>query len=501
MLKHATPMAPRSNGDAFAVSTEVLLLALMNNDSSWEAVQAGTRARAHSLIEDLVRSLPAGSRLPSYRELQQRYRLSPATVQRLLADLARRGLVVTRPGSGTFTAARRPAARPADILWQTPALGSRPSLGADLERLIEPAPTGSIALASGFLDERLQPLGRLAAATARAGRRPQGWSRLPAQGLPELRSHFAAETGAAVTAQHVIVMPGGQAGLSAVFRHLCGPGDPVIIESPTYVGALAAARAAGLSLVPVPGDRDGVLPDALADALARTGARLVYLQPRYGNPAGAVLAPDRRPAVLAAVARAGAFVLEDDWMRDFDLGPASPPPLASLDEDGHVIYLRSVSKPVAAGLRVAGLAARGPVLTRLRRGRLSDDLFVAPILQQIALDVLTAPGWPRHLAGVRRVLRERRDALALAVRELLPGSELDLIPAGGVHLWLRLPERCSDADVAQAAEARGVTVNAGRSSFPGEPPAPYLRLSYAAEDIPELRRGIEILAAIIGPDS
>ncbi|HMG65249.1 MAG TPA: PLP-dependent aminotransferase family protein, partial [Streptosporangiaceae bacterium] len=285
------------------------------------------------------------------------------------------------------------------------------------------------------------------------------------------------------------------------FRHLCGPGDPVIIESPTYVGALAAARAAGLSLVPVPGDRDGVLPDALADALARTGARLVYLQPRYGNPAGAVLAPDRRPAVLAAVARAGAFVLEDDWMRDFDLGPASPPPLASLDEDGHVIYLRSVSKPVAAGLRVAGLAARGPVLTRLRRGRLSDDLFVAPILQQIALDVLTAPGWPRHLAGVRRVLRERRDALALAVRELLPGSQLDLIPAGGVHLWLRLPERCSDADVAQAAEARGVTVNAGRSSFPGEPPAPYLRLSYAAEDIPELRRGIEILAAVIGPDS
>jgi DNA-binding transcriptional MocR family regulator len=83
----------------------------------------------------------------------------------------------------------------------------------------------------------------------------------------------------------------------------------------------------------------------------------------------------------------------------------------------------------------------------------------------------------------------------------MPGSQLDFIPAGGVHLRLRMPERCSDADVAQAAEARGVTVNAGPASFPGEPPAPYLRLSYAAEDIPELRRGIEILAAIIGPDS
>jgi DNA-binding transcriptional MocR family regulator len=465
----------------------------MYEDSS----RPGSRGQAVATIEDLIRYMPSGSRLPSYRELQQRYRLSPATVQRLLADLARRGLVVTRPGSGTFTAGPRPAARPADVSWQTLALGSRPGLGADLEQLVEPPPSGSIGLASGFLDERLQPLGLLAAAASRAGRWPQGWSRLPAPGLPELRSHFAAETGAGLGADNVLITPGGQAALSAVFRHLAGPGDPLVLESPTYVGALAAARAAGLTLVPVPGDTDGVQPDALADALSRTGARLVYLQPRYGNPTGAVLAPDRRAAVLEAAARAGAFILEDDWMRDFDLGAPSPPPLASADSDGHVIYLRSVTKPVAAGLRVAGLAARGPALARLRRGRVSDDLFVAPVLQRIALEVLTAPGWPRHLAVVRRALRERRDALVLAVREVLPRARLDLVPAGGVHLWLRLPDWSSDADVAQAAGARGVTVTAGRGGFPGEPPGPYLRLSYAAEDAPTLRRGAELLAEVL----
>jgi DNA-binding transcriptional MocR family regulator len=458
----------------------------------------GDQHAALGVIEELVRSLPAGSKLPSYRELQQRYRLSPATVQRLLAGLARRGLVVTQPGSGTFTAARRPAGLSADVTWQTSALGSRPGLGADLERLVEPPPPGSIGLASGFLDARLQPSGLLAAAGSRAARRPQGWSRLPASGLPELRAHFAAETGAALTDQHVLITTGGQAALSAVFRHLCGPGDPLIVDSPTYLGALAAARAAGLTLVPVPGDRDGVLPDALADAFARTGARLAYLQPRYANPAGSVLAPERREAVLDAAARAGAFILEDDWMRDFDLGAPSPPPLVSQDDDGHVIYLRSVSKPVAAGLRIAGLAARGPALTRLRRGRLSDDLFVAPILQHVALDVLTAPGWHRHLASVRRVLRERRDALVTAISAELPGCQLDLIPAGGLHLWLRLPEHCDDAGVADIAAVRGVTVNAGRASFPGEPPGPYLRLSYAAEEPAALRRGTEILAGIIG---
>jgi DNA-binding transcriptional MocR family regulator len=435
--------------------------------------------------------------LPSYRELQQRYQLSPATVQRMLAEFSGRGLLVTRPGSGTYTAPRRPAAAAADVSWQTLALGSRAGLGADLERIVEPVPADALPLTSGFLDERLQPLGLLAAAASRSARRPRAWSSLPPQGLPELRAHFAAETSGSLTGQNVLIAPGGQAALSAAFRHLCAVGDPVVLESPTYVGAIAVARAAGLKLVPVPGDRDGILPDVLADALARTGARLVYLQPRYSNPAGAVLAPDRRQAVLSAVTRHGAFLLEDDWMRDFDLGPPSPPPLASMDDDGHVIYLRSLSKPVAPGLRVAGLAARGPVLARLRRGRISDDLFVAPVLQQIALDVLTAPGWARHLGAVRRALKERRDALAAAIAGLLPECSLPLIPSGGVHLWLRLPERFSDTDVAEQAAARGLALNPGRASFPSEPAGPYLRLSYSAAEPAALVMAMQILAEIL----
>jgi DNA-binding transcriptional MocR family regulator len=201
--------------------------------------------------------------------------------------------------------------------------------------------------------------------------------------------------------------------------------------------------------------------------------------------------------VLTAVARAGAFLLEDDWLRDFDLGQPSPPPLISDDVNGHVIYLRSVSKPIAAGLRVSGLAARGPVLSRLRRGRISDDLFVAPILQQIAIDVLTAPGWPRHLGTVRRHLRERRDALVGAVTELLPSARLELVPSGGVHLWLRLPDSCGDGEVSEAAAARGVAVYPGRGCFPGEAPGPYLRLSYAGAEPPVLQQAVATLAEVV----
>ncbi len=445
-------------------------------------------------LERLAAQLPPESVLPATRELQKRFRVSTLTVQRALAALTSRGVLVTRPGRGSYTAVRRPSPDAANLGWQTLALGARPSLPPDLEDLLAPAPTGLLPLASAFLDEGLQPSGLLAAAAARAARRPHGWSRPPADGLEELRGYLAGEAGPSCRADNVLVTSGGQAALVATCRYLAVPGDRIVVESPTYIGALAAARAAGLLVVPVPTDQHGVLPDALTDALTRSRARLVYLQPRHANPTGATLAADRRPAVLDAINAACAFLIEDDWVRDLDLDGPTPAPLASLDDDGHVIYIRSLTKPVAAGLRVAALIARGPALSRLRRGRLTDDLFVAPTLQHTALDVLTAPGWPRHLAGLRRALRQRRDTLTAALATHLPHCHPHLNPHGGVHLWLRLPDGTSDAEVTTAAHRHGVAVSPGRGYFPAEPPNPYLRLSYAAADPPTLQHAAALLA-------
>lgn len=485
-LNATTPAAPNTNPSAFGLATNVLSLCLMNDDSGYAPLLAE--------LERLTSTLPPNSVLPSTRQLQQRFRVSTLTAQRALAVLAARGLLVTQPGRGTYTAARRAASRNGDMSWQTLSLGSQPSFPSGLEQLLSPIPPGMLPLASAFLDEELQPLGLLAAAAARAARRPQGWSRPVAEGVEELRTHLASEAGSSYRANNVIVTPGGQAALATACRQLSTPGEPIVVEAPTYIGALAAAHAAGLMVVPVPTDHHGVLPDALADALRRSGARLVYLQPRHANPTGATLAADRRASVLEAVARAGAFLIEDDWVRDLDLDETTPMPLASLDEDGHVVYVRSLTKPVAPGLRVAALVARGAALTRLRRGRLSDDLFVAPILQHTALDVLTAPGWPRHLRSLRRELRLRRDALAGALATHLPSCELYLRPAGGVHLWLLLPDGVSDTDVAAAALRHGVAVSGGHAYFPTEPPAPFVRLSYAAAGSSTLQRAATLLA-------
>ncbi len=303
-------------------------------------------------------------------------------------------------------------------------------------------------------------------------------------GLPDLRGLIAGLVSPAHSAQDVLVTSGGQAALALVFRALGRPGEALAVEHTTYPGALAAARAAGL--VPVPADAAGVRPDDLADVLGRSGARLVYLQPRHANPTGAVLAPNRRPAVLAALRDHRAFCVEDDWVAPLDLTAVSPPPLAATDPDGHVVHVLSLSKSVSPGLRIAAVSARGPVAARLARVRITDDLFVAPVLQQTAVELLSTPGWRRHLASLRAGCcwpAGRR--CSARSRGSLPTGDPPQPPSGGVHVWLPLPAGADDRLVTAAVRRAGVAVGPGSAYTVGEAIASHLRLDLQ----PDLERG------------
>jgi len=440
---------------------------------------------AHDNAEPIVSELEAevaraapGLRLPSVRALMARHRVGPATVQRAIGVLAARGLVEARPGKGTFVTAKAVTAAP-DTSWQAVPLGAR-SIDADaLVTLLRPPPPGVFVLSSGYLPAELQPTALLAAALARAARRPGAWDRVPLEGIAGLRAHFAAAAGA--SPRDVLVCPGGQAALAACFRGLAAPGAPVLFEAPTYLGALTTARAQGLQPVPVPADEHGVRPDLLADALQASGARLVYLQPLFANPHGATLAAERRAQVLEAVRAAGAFLIEDDAFRDLAFGPA-PPPLFSEDADGHVVHVRSLTKSTAPGLRIAALLARGPAAARLRAARIVEDLFVAGPLQEATLELVGTPAWRAHLRRLRRALLERRDALAAALPRPVR------LPGGGMNLWV--PVDGDDRELAQHAAANGVIVSPGRPFFAAEPPGSFVRLTFAAEPPERLAEGV-----------
>ncbi|MEV6885472.1 PLP-dependent aminotransferase family protein [Streptomyces sp. NPDC051135] len=442
------------------------------------------------LRRELDRYSPGG-KLPSSRALVDRFRVSPVTVSRALAQLAAEGLVVTRPGAGAFRARPRPSAAPAgDTSWQEVTLSAdgaadlvpRSVDASGVLVSLDAPPPGVVEFNGGYLHPSLQPERAMAAALARAGRRPGAWGRPPMEGLPELREWFARGIGGAVTAAEVLITAGGQSALTTALRALAPPGTPVLVESPTYPGMLAIARAAGLRPVPVPVDADGVRPALLADAFRATGARVFVCQPLFQNPTGAVLAPERRGEVLRIARAAGAFVVEDDFVRRLvheDAGPL-PAPLAADDPDGVVVHVGSLTKATSPSFRVSALAARGPVLERLRAIQVVDTFFVPRPLQEAALELVGSPAWPRHLRAVSAELKARRDAMTSALKRQLPEISLAHIPSGGYHLWPRLPEGADERALTSAALRAGVAITPGRPYFSAEPPAAHVRLSFAA---------------------
>jgi DNA-binding transcriptional MocR family regulator len=445
---------------------------------------------------DLGRLTP-GDRLPSVRDLMAKHRVSPVTVRRAVAALADEGLIEPRPGHGTFVAHRpEPPAAP-DCGWQAGALGGTRMVPGLVEMLAPVARPGTINLAGGYPPAELQALALVTAAMARATRRPGVWERMSLEGVEPLRTWFARQIGGSVAPHEVIVCPGSQSAIATAFGALAAPGSSLLIESPTYLGAILAAQATGLNLIPVPCDRDGVKPEALADAMARTGARLAYLQPTFANPAGTSLAPGRRRQVLEVAAQFGAILIEDDWARDLSLVSSPPAPLMTADGDGHVVCIRSITKSTAPGLRIGALVARGAVLARLAATRSISDFFVPGPIQEAAVETLHSPGWARHLKRLRTTLLERRDTMVAAVRRQLGEDGITTIPLGGMYLWVRLPDHVDDVALTARLAKSKVIVSPGRRWFPAEPTGSYLRLSYAGAPPDLIARGVAALARAI----
>jgi DNA-binding transcriptional MocR family regulator len=461
----------------------------MNDDSS-SRIAAG-------LLTWIATAAP-GARLPSTRDLVARYQASPVTVQRALRTLTGQGLIESRPGVGTFVRAVR-TARPADYGWQTAALRSPQTRIQPLSSALRSTPNDVIALHAGYPDRELLPERLVRAALTRAARGDAALGRSPAAGLPELQSWFAHELGSATpggvtppTPSDVIVLPGSQSGLSSIFRALVAPGQPLLMESPTYWGAILAAQQAGVRIVPVPSGPQGPDPVGLARAFEETGARVLYAQPNYANPTGAQWPSVLHEHVLDVVRAYGAFLVEDDWAHDFGITTTATP-VAANDDAGHVIYLRSLTKSVSPAIRVAAVIARGPARERILADRGAESMYVSSLLQAAALDVVTQPAWRTHLRSLRQQLQGRRDLLVTAVREHAPQVDIDHVPTGGLNLWVRLPDGTRLDQLAHDCERDGLIIAPGTEWFPAEPTGPFVRLNYAGPNTAAFPAGARIL--------
>ena len=492
--KARTPRRPQASPDRVddigaGIVRVALLLSVMSNDSSGRIVD---------VLRSWISSAPAGAQLPSTRELVTRHEASPVTVQKALRVLTAQGLIESRPGVGTFVRAVR-AARPLDFGWQSAALGSPHNRLPTSTTAMRSTPAGAIQFHMGYPDRELLPERLVRGALARASRSDAAFSRTAASGMPELQSWFANELAQATpvgvtpaTANDVIILPGSQSGLSSIFRALVGTDQPLLMESPTYWGAILAAAQAGVRIIPIASGPNGPDTEELARAFEETGARAFYAQPNFANPTGAQWSAHTAHGVLDVLRAQGAFLIEDDWAHDFGI-TSTPTPVAALDDAGHVVYIRSLTKSVSPAVRIAAVIARGPARERILADRGAASMYVSGILQAAALDVVTQPGWQTHLRGVLQQLRSRRDLLIDSMAEFAPLADLTAIPQGGLNLWYRLPDGTDLAALTRTCEDENVFIAPGSDWFPAEPTGPFIRLNYSGPNAGAFADGARVI--------
>jgi 2-aminoadipate transaminase len=305
-------------------------------------------------------------------------------------------------------------------------------------------------------------------------------------------AHVAAQ-GLDASPGQVLITTGSQQGLDLVGRLLIDPGSGVAVEAPTYLGALQAFAPCEPEWVPVDGDDGGPRPQGLA---AARGARFLYLVPNFQNPTGRCLDVGRRDALADALLAAGLPLVEDDPYGELWYD-APPPPAVGARLPGSAIYLGSLSKVLAPGLRLGYVIAPPALFPKLLQAKQAADLHTPGFNQRIAHEVLRDGLLSRHLPVVRERYRTQRDAMQAALeRHLPPGCHWQR-PAGGMFFWVELPPGVDATALLPRAVEAGVAYVPGAAFYAVAPRPNTLRLSFVTVAPERIEAGVGLLAGVL----
>jgi DNA-binding transcriptional MocR family regulator len=309
------------------------------------------------------------------------------------------------------------------------------------------------------------------------------------------------EVGVIAHPDDIVVTTGSQMALDLVTRVFCDPGDVVLVEAPSYVGALGVFRAYECDVIHVAMDDEGLVPSALSEAIAATRAagkrvKLIYTIPSFHNPAGVTQGPARRAEILAIAQSAGIAILEDDpyGLLGFE---GEPPRAIRADDPDGVIYLGSFSKTIASGLRVGWAVAPHGVREKLVLANESAVLCPSNYTQLTISEYLATQPWREQIKAFQEVYRERRDALLESLQAMMPEGTTWTIPAGGFYSWLTLPHGLDATAMLPRAVANLVAYVPGTGFYVDGQGRQNMRLSYCYPEPERIREGVRRLAAVI----
>jgi len=457
-------------------------------------------------------SLAAETRLPATRQLARDLGVNRMTVESAYSHLEADGLVFFRLGSGTYVLGAPSLAQPvggAEALplpaWQRAIqagelLQSSQYAGEELNIASGP---DVIHFAGGTGDPDLSPVAEFRKVVQTVMRR-DGISALEygePRGYAPLRATIAqvlTSQGIQALPENVLISSGSQQAIALVAQLLLREGQAVLVESPTYGGALDLFRQLRLQVLSVPVDEQGMQVDGLEALFEVVRPGLIYTMPDFHNPTGVCLSGQRRQRLMELANRYEIPILEDDYVGDLRYEGHAQPALKALDTRGQVIYTSTFSKMLMPGLRIGFLVANGPVFEALARSKRANDLATSNLMQRSLEAYVTVGRYQAHLRKSCHLYKSRRDTLLQACRRYLPADVQFTVPRGGLFLWLRLPEQMEAVALLPLACKAGVDFVPGSGFFPN--PADgvhFLRLNFAMLQREQISAGIQRLGKVI----
>ncbi|HRD34407.1 MAG TPA: PLP-dependent aminotransferase family protein [Rhodocyclaceae bacterium] len=317
------------------------------------------------------------------------------------------------------------------------------------------------------------------------------------EGYAPLREWIAARVGtdaAPVAPDDVMIVSGSQQGLDLLAKVLVDPGDRVLVETPTYLGALQAFSLFGPRFVAVASDAEGLLPDALDDAMR--GAKFLYCLPNFQNPTGRLLPLDRRQALVERARALDLLILEDDPYGALSYDGETPPAIRTLAPE-RTVYMGSFSKVLAPGLRIGYVIAPPALRAKLVQAKQATDLHTATLSQQAVFEVVKNGFLDGHIPSIRALYRDQCEAMLAALARHMPEGVRWNRPRGGMFLWAELPRGMDATAVLAQAVENNVAFVPGAPFYAADPVSESLRLAFVTVPPPRIEEGVERLARVI----
>lgn len=461
----------------------------------------------HQQISDYVKSKivngewTVGTKIPPQRNLAKLFEVNRSTIVTALDELAADGLIESKVGSGTRVIGNTwnlLASAPPDWISYVTSGIHKPNITMIQEINKAEADPNFIRLGTGELSPDLLPNKEMREILQIDNEQSLSLSYLEPKGSLSLRktiSEHLKGKGIDASSESILIVSGGLQALQLISMGLLRRNSTILHETPSYLNSVHVFQSAGMNLLGIPLDDEGMRYDSIERLKRQHDAALLYTIPNFHNPTGTLMSDRRRTEILKICQNESIPIIEDDVYGDLWFEDPPPKPLKYNDTQGNVLYIGSVSKTLSPGLRIGWIVGPQPVIERLADIKMQTDYGSSSVSQYVVEKWLSSGLYEDFLKNIKVELRVRRDFTIEILEKYFSDIATWSIPKGGFYIWLRLQSEISTRKLFDLALREGILINPGSAYDKND--HQHLRLSYSYASIDQLEKGLIHLSQLI----